>query len=101
MQSHRTHWLTWLFCALVLIPTILGFSNKFLDFILVIKGDEEGAFAATPIVNYLLATAGFFCLLLWTATQGAFHDLDEPGRTMYENEQRLDRQSASASRSAP
>ncbi len=93
MAPHRTHWMTWLFSAIVLIPTILGFANKFLDFVLVIQGDEEGAFAATPIVNYLFATAGFFCLLLWTATQGAFHDLDGPSRTMFENEQRLDRAS--------
>jgi len=90
MTSHRTHWLTWLFAALVLIPTILGFGNKFLDLWLVMQGDEEGAFAATPIVNYLLATAGFFCLLLWSAFQGAFHDLDQPSRTMFDNEQRLD-----------
>ncbi len=91
MKPHRTHWMTWLFSAIVLIPTILGFANKFLDFVLVIQGDEEGAFAATPIVNYLFATAGFFCLLLWTITQGAFRDLDGPSRTMFENEQRLDR----------
>lgn len=90
VTAHRTHWLTWLFAALVLIPTVLGFGNKFLDLILVIQGDEEGAFAATPIVNYLLATAGFFCLLLWTTTQGAFHDLDRPSRTMFETELLLD-----------
>lgn len=97
VTTHRTHWLTWLFAALVLIPTVLGFGNKFLDLILVIQGDEEGAFAATPIVNYLLATAGFFCLLLWTATQGAFHDLDRPSRTMFETELLLD----AADRAAP
>ena len=45
MTPHRTHWLTWLFAALVLIPTILGFGNKFLDLWLVMQGDEEGAFA--------------------------------------------------------
>jgi hypothetical protein len=90
MTPHRTHWLTWLFAAIVLIPTILGFSNKFLDLVLVLQGDEEGAFAATPIVNYLLATAGFLCLLLWSAAQGAFHDLDAPSRAMFDNEQRLD-----------
>lgn len=97
VTAHRTHWLTWLFAALVLIPTVLGFGNKFLDLILVIQGDEEGAFAATPIVNYLLATAGFFCLLLWTATQGAFHDLDRPSRAMFETELLLD----AAERAAP
>ena len=92
MKQTRTHWLTWLFAALVLIPTILGFANKFLDLILVVQGDEEGAFAITPIMNYLLATAGFLCLLLWTAAQGAFRDLDAPSRTMFENEQRFQKQ---------
>jgi hypothetical protein len=87
---YRTHWLTWFFAALVLIPTILGFANKFLDLVLVVQGDEEGAFAITPIMNYLFATAGFLCLLLWTASRGAFQDLDRPSRTMFENEQRLD-----------
>lgn len=90
MTKHRTHWLTWLFAAIVLIPTILGFANKFLDLVLVVQGDEDGAFAVTPIVNYLFATAGFLCLLAWTALHGAFQDLDGPSRTMFENEQRLD-----------
>lgn len=92
MTKHRTHWAVWVFAALVLIPTILGFANKFLDLILVAQGDEEGAFAVTPIVNYLFATAGFLCLLIWTATQGAFQDLDQPSRTMFENEQKFDGQ---------
>jgi hypothetical protein len=92
MKTHRTHWLTWLFAAIVLIPTILGFANKFLDLILVVQGDEEGAFAVTPIVNYLLATAGFLCLLIWTAMQGAFRDLDGPSTAMLENQRRLDGQ---------
>ncbi|MBS0206093.1 MAG: hypothetical protein JSS49_24635 [Planctomycetes bacterium] len=89
-KKHRTHWMVWVFSALVLIPTILGFANKFLDLVLVVQGDEEGAFAVTPIVNYLLATAGFLCLLIWTAMQGAFENLDGPSQTMFENEQRLD-----------
>jgi hypothetical protein len=90
MIQHRTHWLTWAFSAIVLIPTILGFANKFLDLVLVVQGDEEGAFAITPIVNYLFATAGFLCLFVWTVAQGAFRNLDDPSRTMFENEQRLD-----------
>ena len=91
-QKYKTHWLTWFFCALILIPTILGFANKFMDLVLVALGDEEGAFAVTPIMNYLLATAGFLCLLIWTAMQGAFQDLDGPSVTMFENERRLDEQ---------
>ena len=92
MNKHKTHWLTWFFSALVLIPTILGFANKFLDLVLIASGDDEGSFAVTPIVNYLFATAGFLCLFVWTATQGAFRDLDGPCRTMMENEKRLDEQ---------
>lgn len=98
--TRRMAWGTWLFSAMVLIPVILGFSNKFLDLILIIQGDEEGAFAATPIVNYLFATAGFFCLMLWTACQGAFHELDTPSHVMFENEQRLDAREAAAERQA-
>jgi len=90
MTCNRTHWLTWTLTVAVLIPAILGFGNKFLDLVLVVQGDEEGAFAVTPIVNYLLATAGFFCLLLWSATQGAFHNLNEPSQRMFDNEKRLD-----------
>ena len=89
---YRTHWLTWFFSAMVLIPTILGFANKFLDLVLVVQGDEDGAFAVTPIVNYLFATAGFLCLFVWTATQGALQNLDSPSHTMMENERRLDEQ---------
>lgn len=100
MTSRRANLLTWLFSAAVLIPVILGFSNKFLDLILIIQGDEEGAFAATPIVNYLFATAGFLCLMIWTACQGAFHNLDEPSHVMFENEQRLDAQEGLPPRSA-
>lgn len=91
-KKSKTHWMTWFFAALVLIPTILGFANKFLDLVLVVQGDEEGAFAITPITNYLLATAGFLCLLIWTAAQGAFQNLDGPSVTMLENERRLDEQ---------
>jgi hypothetical protein len=90
MPQYRTHWMTWVFAALVLIPTILGFANKFLDLVLVVQGDEEGAFAVTPIVNYLLATAGFLCLMIWTAMQGAFQNLDAPSHAMMDNERRLD-----------
>jgi len=68
--------------AAVLIPTILGFANKFLDLIIIAQGDEEGAFALTPMINYLLATAGFFCMLMYAVTQGAFHDINAPSHSM-------------------
>ncbi len=87
---------TWIVGAAVLIPTILGFANKFLDLIIIAQGDEEGAFALTPMINYLLATAGFFCMLMYAVTQGAFHDINAPSHSMFENELELDRRSANS-----
>lgn len=77
----------------MLIPSMLGFANKFLDLMIIAQGDEEGAFALTPMINYLLATAGFFCMLMYAVAQGAFHDLNGPSRAMFENELELERQS--------
>ena len=94
---HRVPLWTWLVGTAVLVPSILGFANKFLDLCLVAQGDADGIFALTPIVNYLLATAGFFCLLIWAVGQGAFHDLDSPSLTMFNNELELDRESATNS----
>ncbi|AMV20143.1 hypothetical protein [Planctomyces sp. SH-PL14] len=88
--SRRNRVWFWFFTLLVLIPTVLGFSNKFLDLLVILQGDDEGAFALTPVINYLLATAGFLCLLLWTAAQGAFRDINQPSRDMFENERQLD-----------
>lgn len=93
-KEYRTPWAMYFFAVIVLVPTILGFANKFMDLILIVQGDDEGAFAITPIVNYLLATAGFVCLLIWSATQGAFEDLDQPSVAMFENEKRLDAEEA-------
>ena len=96
MTQHRTHWLTWVVSAVILTPAILGFANKFIDLLLVVQGDEDGSFAVTPVVNYLLATAGFLCLFIWTASKGAFQDLDAPSRTMFENELKFDQMKNSA-----
>ena len=62
-EPYRTHWLTWFFSAVVLIPTILGFANKFLDLVLVIQGDEDGAFASRPsVIIYSQRRDSFVCL---------------------------------------
>ncbi len=97
--AHRVPFWTWLVGAAVLIPSLLGFANKFLDLMIVASGDQEGAFALTPILNYLFATAGFFCMLMWAVTQGAFHDLNQPSREMFENELELERMTAEGPRS--
>jgi len=78
------------FALLILVPSLLGFANKFREFILLYRGDVDGVFAITPIVNYLLASLGFFCLFFWAIYQGMFRDIEAPKFTMLENERRLD-----------
>jgi hypothetical protein len=81
---------TLVLAVLILIPSMLGFINKFIEFYHVARGEADGAFALTPLVNYLLASLGFFCLLLWAIGQGMFHDIEAPKHVMLENERRLD-----------
>jgi hypothetical protein len=75
----------------VLVPSLWGFGTKFLEFIALYRGDVEGAFAISPILNYLLASTGFLCLFGWAALGGMFRDVEQPKRTMLDNERRLDR----------
>ena len=78
------------FALLILVPSMLGFANKFREFILLYRGDVDGVFAITPVVNYLLASLGFFCLFFWAIYQGMFRDIEAPKFTMLENERKLD-----------
>ncbi len=82
----------------VLIPSLWGFSGKFAEFIALYRGDVDGVFAISPIINYLLASLGFFCLFGWALLHGMFHDIEEPKRTMLENEAQLDRATETRSR---
>ena len=49
--------------VVVLVPSMLGFINKLMEFAHVARGAPEGMFALTPIVNYVLASMGFFVIL--------------------------------------
>ena len=73
---------------------IFGFGSKFVEFVSLVKTDNfaasEGVFAVAPIVNYLLASMGFLCLLGWAAAQGMFHNIEEPKQTMLELDAQLD-----------
>ena len=82
---------TIIFAVLILIPSAIGFVMKFMELINLSQGDTDGGFAITPVVNYLLASAGFFFLLLWAAINGMFNDLEHPKFTMLENEEMLDK----------
>lgn len=81
--------------VLILIPSMFGFVLKFRELLHLTQGDADGGFAITPVVNYLLASAGFFCLLLAAALNGMFNDIEQPKYLMLENEERLDRASES------
>ena len=81
---------TALLAVAILVPSLWGFGTKFYEFVLLARGDVEGVFAVTPVINYLLASLGFLCLFGWAAYNGMFHDIEQPKRTMLENEQRLD-----------
>ena len=76
----------------ILIPSLWGFGNKFVEFVTLYRGDVDGAFAISPIVNYLLASLGFLCLFCWAALHGMFDDIERPKRMMLDNEQQLDAQ---------
>ena len=78
--------------VLILIPSLLGFGLKFLELMHVLQGEESGRFALTPIMNYLFASLGFLCLLIWATFQGMFRDIERPKETMLEMEDQLNRQ---------
>jgi hypothetical protein len=83
-------WLRALIAMAFLGPCLWGFGSKFYELVVVCRGDPNGAFAITPIVNYLLASTGFLLLLGWGAFNGMFRDIEAPKYMMLENEQRLD-----------
>ena len=84
---------TILLAVLILIPSGYGFVGKFIELINVARGEAGGAFAVAPIMNYLLASLGFFCLLLWAAGRGMFRDIESPKYQMLVREAELDARS--------
>jgi hypothetical protein len=94
MNSHanrRLSWTTGILAIMALVPSLYGFGTKFLEFLALSRGDIEGVFALSPVCNYLLASLGFMCLMVWAALNGMFHDIERPKRTMLETEAWLDR----------
>jgi len=79
-----------LMAAAVLLPSLYGFGTKLIEFIALARGDVEGSFAISPVVNYLLASFGFLLLFGWAALGGMFRDIEQPKFTMLENEMKLD-----------
>jgi hypothetical protein len=77
------------FAILILVPSLIGFAMKFREF-LALWNDEDGAFTVVPVVNYLLATAGFFLLLCWATLHGMFRNIERPKYDMLRQEQELE-----------
>jgi hypothetical protein len=93
MRSHttRTQIITTIVMALaILIPSMYGFVGKFIELVRVLQGEPGGAFAVAPIMNYLLASLGFFCLLLWASAGGMWNDIEKPKLDMLARERELD-----------
>ena len=91
VRKRSTAWMiTVVFGAIILIPSMLGFIMKFSE-MFALKNETDGSgFAVTPIINYLLASAGFFFMLLWAGCNGMFTDLEQPKYLMLEHERELD-----------
>jgi hypothetical protein len=90
-MSQRTI-VTILLATLILVPSMLGFVNKFVEFFNVSQESGAGLFAIAPMLNYILASLGFLCLLMWAAFNGMFHDIERPKLVMLEKENLLDRE---------
>jgi hypothetical protein len=82
-----------LLALVILVPALFGFGTKFKE-LLVLVGDEEGAFTVVPVLNYLLVTFGFLLLFGWAVLHGMFRDIEGPKQTMLENEEMLDAEEA-------
>lgn len=97
MNSHDSsgdprirNYVTTLLAVVIFLLSLWGFGTKFIELVRLSRSNVEGAFAITPVVNYLLASLGFLCLFGWAAAHGMFHDIERPKQTMLENEARLD-----------
>lgn len=99
-QNRRSLWATFGFALIILIPSLYGFGGKFIELIQLYRGDVDGVFAISPILNYLLASLGFFCLFCWAVAQGMFRDIELPKRTMLDIQNELDHMSENKSEGA-
>ena len=84
-------WVTLAFAVVILIPSGYGFAAKFFEFAVTFREDPSGAFAITPILNYLLASIGFMLLLIWATLNGMFRDIEQPKFDLLRREAQLDR----------
>lgn len=93
--SRSKNWVVGIMGVVILGFCMFGFGSKFIELVVMVRDYDsdaavEGVFAVAPLSNYLLASAGFLCLLGWAATQGMFHDIEHPKQAMLDQERKLD-----------
>lgn len=90
VSTSKWQWrMTIVFAIVILIPSMYGFVGKFVELVRVFQGEPGGAFAVAPMLNYLLASLGFLCMLFWATSNGMFHDMERPKHHMLEQEDAL------------
>lgn len=92
--SGSSIWTTVIFAVLILVPCFIGFGNKLREFMLLYRGQVDGLFAISPLINYLLASTGFFFLFWWGIFNGMFANIEEPKRDFLRQEWALDQAEA-------
>ncbi len=100
-KSNTSRWqwrMTIIFAVVILIPSMYGFVGKFVELVHVFQGESGGEFAIAPMLNYLLASLGFLCMLVWATSNGMFHDVERAKVEMLEHERLLDQDDARAHR---
>jgi hypothetical protein len=90
-RRSRAVWVFWIIALVAIVPTGVGFVNKFVHLMRTWMSGEEGAFAIVPISNYTWMALGFLCMLVWATANGMFRDVEKPKYTMLEREEQLDR----------
>ncbi|MCK6483237.1 MAG: hypothetical protein HUU22_07330 [Phycisphaerae bacterium] len=90
-ESRLKRIVLWFIAIGILAPACYGFTEKLILFILAVRRDQIAGFTIIPIANYLIVTAGMFCLLIWAAKHGMFRNVEQPKYDMLRREAELDR----------
>jgi len=81
----------------IVVPAAYGFGIRLWEFIKTYSSVDGGGFTIVPILNYLLVSIGFVCLMVWAVANGMFRDVEGPKHTMLKREEQLDRCADSSS----
>lgn len=89
--SRKKNLVLWIISVGIILPGAYGFIENFIQFIRTLRTVDGGGFTIIPLLNYMLMTAGFVCLLIWGVLRGMFRDIERPKYSMLEREAMLER----------